>query len=229
MFQKNNLKIINADCMDIMKNYEDNYFDLAIVDPPYGIGADVKQNNAALSRIKAKGKSKSGRGWKLYESTNWDNEIPDENYFKELKRVSKNQIIWGGNYFTKFLNPSMGWLVWNKMQREFSLADGELAWTSYNKAIRIFDYSRGAALSNNNNNGGRFHPTQKPVKLYEWILKNYGDKDFKILDTHLGSASSAIAAFYYGCKEFVGIELDKDYYNSSIKRIKKHTIQTKLF
>ena len=225
MFEKNNLKIYNSDCLEIMKGYQDNYFDLAIVDPPYGIGADVQQNKAAESRIKAQGKSKAGRGWKLYKATNWDNATPDKEYFDELFRISKHQIIWGGNYFTDNLPPSMGWIVWNKQQRGFSLADGELAWTSFNKALRICDYSRGAALSNNNKNGGRFHPTQKPKFLYRWILKNYSNSDHRIIDTHLGSGSSAIASYYFGVKEFVGIEIDPDYYEKSINRIKQHTSQ----
>ena len=181
------IDLILDDCMNVMKDYKDNHFDLAIVDPPYGIGADKAQNNAAKQRIKSGGKSKAGRGWKLYKETNWDNNVPNEKYFKELFRVSKNQIIWGGNYMTKHLYPSSCWLVWNKMQRDFSLADGELAWASFKKSVRIFDYSRGEALSNNNTKGGRFHPTQKPVKLYEWILHNYAEKGQKILDTHLGS------------------------------------------
>ena len=131
--------ILNVDCMEYMRTLPDKFFDLAIVDPPYGIGADEKQNQTAESRIKANGKSKAGRGYKLYKKTEWDNKIPDENYFIELFRSSKKHVIWGGNYMTKFLQPSMGWIMWNKMQREFSLADGELAWTSFNMAIRIFD------------------------------------------------------------------------------------------
>ena len=187
------LSLFHADCMDIMKLYPDKYFDLAIVDPPYGIGADKAQNAAAAQREKANGKSKAGRGWKAYKETDWDNETPSAEYWRELRRVSKNQIVWGGNYFTDHLEPKMGWIVWNKMQRDFSLADGELAWTSFDKAMRIFDMSRGEALAKNNETGGRFHPTQKPVKLYEWILQNYASEGDLILDTHFGSGSIALA------------------------------------
>ena len=160
------------DCMEGLKQIPDKYFELAIVDPPYGIGADKGQNAAAAQREKANGKSKAGRGWKAYKETNWDNETPSAEYWRELRRVSKNQIVWGGGYFTDHLEPKMGWIVWNKMQRDFSLADGELAWTSFDKAMRIFDMSRGEALAKNNETGSRFHPTQKPIALYEWLIKN---------------------------------------------------------
>jgi site-specific DNA-methyltransferase (adenine-specific) len=218
----------NEDCMELMAKYPDGYFELAIVDPPYGIDADKKQNNAAEQRIKADGKSKAGRGWKLYKNTDWDSAIPNDDYWKELKRVSKNQIVWGGNYMTEFLPPSMGWILWNKEQRDFSLADGELAWTSFQKALRIFDYSRGSAMSDNQKNGGRFHPTQKPVKLYEWLLTNYANQGDKILDTHLGSMSSVIACHNLGF-EIVGSELDKDYFYAGIERVKKAMSQQRLF
>lgn len=218
--------ILNVDCMEYMRTLPDKFFDLAIVDPPYGIGADEKQNQTAESRIKANGKSKAGRGYKLYKKTEWDNKIPDENYFIELFRISKNHIIWGGNYMTKFLQPSMGWIMWNKMQREFSLADGELAWTSFNMAIRIFDMSRGEAMANHHKN--RFHPTQKPVKLYEWILTNYAKPGQTIFDSHMGSGSSAVACNNLGF-EYVGCELDKDYYDAACKRVAHHHSQGKLF
>ena len=216
------------DCMEGLKQIPDKYFELAIVDPPYGIGADKAQNNAAQQRIKANGTSKAGRGWKLYVDTDWDNERPTAEYWAELFRVSKNQIVWGGNYFTEYLPPSMGWIVWDKGQRDFSLADGELAWISFNKAMRIFEMSRGKALANNNEQGGRFHPTQKPEMLYEWILKNYAKPNDKILDTHLGSGSSRIAA----CKAnlpFMGFELDEDYFKASVKRFEQYVAQKSLF
>ena len=143
-------------------------------------------------------------------------------------RVSKKQIIWGGNYFTDYLPPKMGWIVWNKMQRNFSLADGELAWTSFNKALRIFDMSRAGALINNNKTGKRFHPTQKPIALYKWLLKNYAKPGQRILDTHLGSGSSAIAAYYFGC-DFVGCEIDKEYFDEMMKRFKRETSQIAMF
>jgi len=235
--------------MKLMARYPDNYFDLAIVDPPYGIGADKGQNAAAESRKKANGKSKAGRWWKEYKITNWDNAIPNEFYFKELFRVSKDQIIWGGNYFPFIWNYSNSFIIWDKGQRDFSLADGELAWYSKNKkAMRTFDFSRGGALADNNKNGGRFHPTQKPVKLYEWLLMNYAQKkcihkhreserylctdcrnsDVKILDTHLGSGSIAIACHNLGF-DLTACELDTDYYNAATKRLKQHQAQQTLF
>ena len=210
MFQKNNLKIINADCMDIMKDYKDNYFDLAIVDPPYGLG-DKTTNGGSL-------KNTSSR----WENHKWDNEIPSDKYFIELFRVSKIQIIWGGNYFPFLWSKKCrGLIVWDKMIYIPSMSQVEFAWYSEDKLPKLV---KTICIDKK-----RIHPTQKPIKLYKWLLENYANKEDKILDTHLGSASSAIAAFYYGCKEFVGIELDKDYYNNSIKRIKEHTIQTKLF
>ena len=216
------------DCVTALKRFNDNHFDLAIVDPPYGIGADKAQNNAAMQRIKADGKSKAGRGWKLYADTDWDNETPDAEYWQELFRVSKNQIVWGGNYFTDYLPPSMGWIMWDKGQRDFSLADGELAWTSFNKALRIFEMSRGKALAKNNEQGGRFHPTQKPEMLYSWILQNYAKDGDLILDTHLGSGSSRIAA-YKGGFNFVGFEINEHYYEKQEKRFKDFISQLRLF
>lgn len=216
------------DCVQGLKRFADNHFDLAIVDPPYGIGADKTQNNAAMQRIKADGKSKAGRGWKLYADTDWDNETPNAEYWQELFRVSKNQIVWGGNYFTDYLPPSMGWIMWDKGQRDFSLADGELAWTSFNKALRIFEMSRGKALAKNNEQGGRFHPTQKPEMLYSWILQNYAKAGDLILDTHLGSGSSRIAA-YKGGFNFVGFEINEHYYERQEKRFKDFSAQQRLF
>ena len=219
------VELLHIDCMEYMATQPDKSFDLAIVDPPYGIMADKAQNAAAEQRINAKPGSKAGRGWKKYKNTDWDNNAPTEKYFSELRRVSKNQIIWGGNYMTDNLAPSMGWIVWNKMQRDFSLADGELAWTSYKRALRIFDMSRGEAITNNK---VRFHPTQKPVKLYEWLLLNYAEKVYRILDTHLGSGSSAIAAHYFGC-DFVGCEIDEDYFQAAKARFEKETRQIAMF
>ena len=210
------INITNEDNMELMSRYEDNHFDLAIVDPPYGIGQDGHFQEKKC-------------GWKDYEFKNWDNEIPSNEYFNELFRVSKKQIIWGGNYFSVLWKKSNSFLLWNKMQRNFTLADGELAWYSEtNKAMRIFDFSRGGALANNNKNGGRFHPTQKPVKLYQWLLMNYAKEGDKILDTHFGSGSIAIAC--HNLKfELTACELDKEYFDSAIKRIKQQTSQQSLF
>lgn len=223
------ITITNEDNMALIARYPDNYFDLAIVDPPYGINADKKQNDAGKRRLMAEKGNKSGRGWKIYKETEWDSETPTEEYFKELFRVSKRQIIWGGNYFNQIWNYSNSFIIWNKKQREFSLADGELAWYSEKeKAVRIFDYSRGEALSDANKSGERIHPTQKPVALYKWLLDKYAKPNDKILDTHLGSGSIAIACHDYGY-ELTACELDKEYYDKAIQRIKNHVSQLKLF
>lgn len=223
------ITITNEDNMELMARYPDNYFDLAIVDPPYGINADKKQNDAGKRRLMAEKGNKSGRGWKIYKETEWDSETPTDEYFKELFRVSKRQIIWGGNYFNQIWNYSNSFIIWNKKQREFSLADGELAWYSEKeKAVRIFDYSRGEALSDANKSGERIHPTQKPVPLYKWLLNKYAKQGDKILDTHLGSGSIAIACHDYGY-ELTACELDKEYYDKAIQRIKNHVSQLKLF
>ena len=212
------MKITNEDNMKLMARYPDNYFDLAIVDPPYGIGIDKAINS-----------NKGKQGFKQYKETNWDNETPTKDYFYKLFRVSKNQIIWGGNYFIdKIKKPTQCFLIWNKVQRDFTMSDAEIAWASFDKTIRCFDMSRGAAMGCNNKNGGKLHPTQKPVKLYEWLLMNYAKEGDKILDTHLGSGSIAIACHNLGF-DLTACELDKDYYNSSIKRIQQHKAQQRLF
>jgi site-specific DNA-methyltransferase (adenine-specific) len=207
----------NIDCIDFMKQKPENYYDLAIVDPPYGIGADKAQNNGGEKW-----------GYKKYKNTDWDKEIPKKEYFEQLLRVSKNQIIWGGNYMTKYLFPSMGWIIWDKGQRNFSLADGEMAWTSFNKAMRIYGISRGKALAENNKEGNRIHPTQKPIQLYRWLLQNYATKGDKILDTHGGSGSIAIACNIEGFDLDI-CEIDKDYFEASKKRFNIHKSQLKLF
>tara|TARA_R100000655_G_scaffold34780_1_gene67669 strand:- start:2 stop:658 length:657 start_codon:yes stop_codon:yes gene_type:complete len=217
----NNIKLINDDCMNVMKNYENNYFDLAIVDPPYGINADRKRGDTGKnSHIKQKN----------YHFGNWDSERPKEEYFKELKRVSKNQIIWGGNYFLNYLNSTSCFIVWDKKNGENLYADCELAWCSFSSAVRKFEWKwHGFLQQNMKDKQIRIHPTEKPIKLYEWLLKNYSKKEDRILDTHLGSGSSAIASYYFGVKEFVGIELDKEYFETMKKRFKQHTKQIKLF
>jgi site-specific DNA-methyltransferase (adenine-specific) len=222
-------KVHLIDCMEFMKGVPDKYYELAIVDPPYGIGADKAQNNAGRSREKANGKSKAGRGWKTYKETDWDNETPTDEYFEQLFRISKKQIIWGGNYFNFIWSYSNSFIVWDKKQRDFSLADGELAWYSEkDKAMRIFDYARGSALINNNENGGRIHPTQKPVALYEWLLKNYAKPGDKIFDSHVGSGSIRIACHDMGF-DFEGCEIDKDYWEAQEKRYQQHISQMELF
>jgi len=196
-----------GDCMDFMREFPDKYFDLAIVDPPYGDNCNLKG-----------GSSHSGKnGWsgKLAKTDIWNVE-PDLIYFSELFRVSKNQIIWGANHFiSKIPYDSSCWLVWDKGQRGFSLADGEMAWTSFSKAMRIKTYSRAEALQE-----GKIHPTQKPIALYSWLLENYAKPGDKILDTHLGSGSSRIAAYKKGF-EFWGCEIDADYFAASEKRFRE--------
>ena len=208
-FQHKNLKIINADCMEIMKQYHDNYFDLANVDPPYRDSKENYMNQFSRKNIK--------KGI-LKDCHNKPNEI----YFNELLRVSKNQIIWGANNFN--LN-FKGFIVWDKniaFDMKFSqceIASLSSGLATISKMVKI--RASGAEK--------RIHPTQKPIKLYEWLLENYAQKEYKIIDTHLGSGSSSIASHYFGCKEFVGIEIDSEYYNESIKRIKQQTSQIKLF
>ena len=207
--------VYNADCMDIMKDYPDKYFDLAVVDPPYGI--DLGNMNMGIGKSKKASKIKN-RKWKPKD---WDKATPKQEYFTELFRVSKNQIIWGGNYFN--LPPCKNYIIWDKQIPEgLSFADCEMAWSSFDKAPKMFRHS--AYLDKAN----KFHPTQKPVKLYDWIFKNYAKPTDKILDTHLGSGSSRIAAYKSGLS-FVGIELDKDYFDAQEKRFNTFKSQLRLF
>ena len=206
------MKITNEDNMELMKRYEDNHFDLAIVDPPYG------------NKRNFDGGQKS-HGWGNFDKNKADewNKAPSIEYFEELKRVSKNQIIWGGNYFSNLLENTQCWLIWDKGQRGFSLADGEMAWTSFNKATRIKTIHRVVANQEN-----KIHPTQKPVKLYEWVLYNNAKEGDKILDTHLGSGSIAIAC--HNLKfDLTACELDKEYYTKAMERIEAHKKQLTLF
>lgn len=201
------LNITNEDCMDLMKDYSDKFFDLAIVDPPYGIGEDGGSF-----------RDRKGGGHRVLPKKQWDSTKPTKEYWSELFRVSKNQIVWGGNYFTDYLKESRGWIYWDKlMGGDFS--DGELAWTSFDRALKKFTKC--------NKYHGKIHPTEKPVQLYEWLLKNYAKEGDKILDTHLGSGSSAIACYYAGY-DLTACELDKEYCDAAIKRIKNQTQQIKL-
>jgi site-specific DNA-methyltransferase (adenine-specific) len=210
------INITNEDNMELMKRYEDNYFDLAIVDPPYGIGAGGESFKNGTSKNKTIG----------FKKKDWDLKRPSLEYFLELKRVSKNQIIWGGNYFADLLDAKMCWIFWDKGTGDNSYADGELAWTSFNKALRKYKVSWVGA--NANNGTPRIHPTEKPIQLYEWLLMNYAKEGDKILDTHLGSGSIAIACHNLGY-ELTACELDTEYYNNAIKRLKQHQAQQRLF
>lgn len=214
------ISIYNCDCMELLKQTPDNYYSLALVDPPYGIGEDGgdKQRNFRSKKC-PKGTNKH------YTKKNWDNSKPNADYFIELKRVSKNQIIWGGNYFVDYLDSSMGWIFWDKKNGESDFSDGELAYTSFNKGLRKFEWLWAGFQKQRPET--RIHPTQKPVALYKWILDKYAKQGDKILDTHLGSGSIAIACHDYGF-DLTACELDKEYYDKAIERIKNHVSQVKI-
>jgi site-specific DNA-methyltransferase (adenine-specific) len=224
--------------MELMARYPDNYFDLAIVDPPYGIGVTKMTLGSAKKKLQSKEKD-------------WDNEVPNEAYFKELFRVSKNQLIWGGNYFN--LPSSRFWIVWDKNNGESDFADGEMCWGSFDKPMRIKRVNWCGSACKHETGQNKIHPTQKPIKIYEWQLMNYGDiecekcngkgytktsdcvtcntlgtRNAKILDTHLGSGSIALACHNLGF-ELTACELDKEYYDASIKRIENHVSQIRMF
>ena len=215
-----NITLYNADCMEIMKGFSDKQFGLALVDPPYGIGEDGLKNHSRSKLAKSK----------QYTAKTWDNCSPNIEYFNELMRISKNQIIFGANHFiSKIPYDSSCWIVWDKENGENDFADCELAWTSFNTSVRKFTFRWAGMLQGNMKQKEiRIHPTQKPVALYKWLLKNYAKEGDTILDTHLGSGSSAIAA-HDGGFEFTGIELDKEYFNNAVERIKTHQRQLNLF
>ncbi len=218
------IKLYKVDCMEYMKTCKENEFDLAVVDPPYGIGFD---GDSTLGNNKSEKWKSAKKDDKKYIVKKWDSERPDSFFFESLRSVSNFQIIWGGNYFSDFLPPTGGWIYWDKdLAKGMSLSDGELAWTNSKKSIKqiklVWSGFRKCEKTD------RFHPTQKPVKLYDWIYKNYSEKRQRILDTHLGSGSNAIAAHYAGM-EFVGCELDKDYFDAAVERFKKATAQTDMF
>lgn len=207
---KDNITLIHGDCMEYMRSLPDKAFELAIVDPPYSkAGGNV---------------GRTGGTWAAKYGTSiqdWDI-APSDEYFKELFRVSRNQIIWGGNYFS--LPPTRCFLIWRKLSisENFTMAMAEYAWTSFDDNAKVFD-----CAPQGKKNDPRIHPCQKPIALYKWILERYAKQGDKILDTHLGSGSSAIAAYDLGF-EFTGIEIDEDYYNASVKRFNEHTAQLRL-
>jgi site-specific DNA-methyltransferase (adenine-specific) len=206
-----NIKVTNEDNMELMARYPDNHFDLAIVDPPYGINI-----NTNIGRRKGDKKSN------YHKFSGGDKSIPNSNYFTQLFRVSKNQIIWGGNYMTDFLYPSSCWLLWDKgFSEKLSFAQYEMAWTSFSSSAKKYDYNAAA-------NRNRIHPTQKPKNLYIWILDNYATEGDKILDTHLGSGSIAIACNNLGF-ELTACELDKEYYDAALARFRLETMQLSIF
>ena len=216
------IEITNEDNMELMARYPDNYFDLAIVDPPYGL--DFAKYNRVSTRPNGDKYISNN-----YKKGDWDKSVPDEKYFKELFRVSKNQIVWGGNYFPFIWNyGGKGFIYWHKGNPVPNFADGELAWTSFNKVAKQFDFKYYGNLEGNSSTSKKFHPTQKPRQLYNWLLDNYAKPGDKILDTHLGSGSIAIACHERGF-ELTACELDKDYFEASIKRFKLETAQKSLF
>jgi len=206
-----------GDCMDVMATFADGHFDLAIVDPPYGINyAKRGDGSGNLSKHR----------WKNHKRKEWDAEPPPPEYFAELRRVSKHQIIWGANHFIDHMPlRSSCWVMWDKIQ-EFSLADFELAWTSFDSPARSFRFSRGQAT--NEKKGQAIHPTQKPVALYKWLLAKYAKPGQRVLDTHLGSGSIAIAAHYAGI-HLTACEIDAEYYEAAKARISRETSQTDFF
>lgn len=216
------------DCMDGMKEFPDKYFDLAIVDPPYGNGVEdynaIKERFGGMFECYRQVKRTGGTWANKYNSkiAEWD-VAPSEEYFNELLRVSKNQIIWGGNYFT--LPPCRCFLIWRKLtiSEMFSMSMAEYAWTSFNKNLKVFEFAPQGKKDDK-----RFHPTQKPIELYSWILSRYAKKGDKILDTHVGSASSLIAC-YRGGFDYVGFEIDKGYYELSKKRLDDEKRQVTLW
>ena len=202
------MKITNEDNMELMARYEDNHFDLAIVDPPYGLGDKTTKGGCDRnSQVK-------------FKEHSWDNEIPTDEYFKELFRVSKKQIIWGGNYFPYIWKKGCrGLITWDKMVYIPTMSQIEYAWYSEDRLPKL--------VKINNNDSNRLHPTQKPFKLYEWLLMNYAKEGDKILDTHLGSGSIALACHNLGY-DLTACELDKEYYEASLKRLKQHQAQLRL-
>lgn len=200
------IRLYHGDCMDVLKQTPDKYYNLALVDPPYGI--DINMNMGLKKGIRKRHKDKQ-----------WDSAIPDKEYFDELFRVSKNQIIWGGNYFP--LPPTKHFIFWDKLVAQgLSFSDGEMAWTSFDRAIRKF------ALRNNL--GGKIHPTEKPVALYRWLLHNYANAGDKIIDTHFGSLNIGLACHDYGY-ELTACEVDDEYYAKGMKYLKHHQSQLTMF
>ena len=220
-------EVFNMDCMEGMKQYPDGYFDLAIVDPPYGINAPNMRMGTNMNRKDGKGNGisvserlKKGR-LRNKSKIDWDNQKPTPEYFKELKRVSKNQIIWGGNYF--HLPPTRGIVVWDKRQPWENFSQVELAWTSFDCPAKLYSKSNiGGA-----NNETKIHPTQKPIKLYLYLLHHFAKPGYKILDTHVGSGSSRIAAHQMGY-DFTGYEIDTEYFLAQEKQFKLITSQQTL-
>jgi len=216
-----NIELLNVDCKAYMATLPDKAFQIGIVDPPYGID---------FGKFNRTNKTSNGDRYKAnkYKNADWDSGVPDDEYFAELKRVTEHQIIWGGNYYFDKLGNSKGLICWYKHQPVDNFSDCEYAWTSFNKPAKVFDFPYYGNIEGSTSASKKYHPTQKPIHLYKWLLKNYANEGDRILDTHLGSGSSAIAAFDYKY-EFVGCELDTDYFNTTTERLQNHSTQTVLF
>jgi site-specific DNA-methyltransferase (adenine-specific) len=210
-----NINLHLGDSLEAMRQMPDNHYTLAIVDPPYGIN----RSSQTLTICK---NPKHNR--KFFKDKGWDKTIPTKEYFDQLMRVSQNQIIWGGNYFVKHLTGSMGWIVWDKAQYGLSMSDCELAFSSFQRATRVWKMNRFILQ----HEGGTIHPTQKPIALYEWLLDNYAKPGDTILDTHLGSGSIAIAC--HNCNyDLDAWEIDPEYHANAVARLQQHTAQLRLF
>jgi len=207
------IRLFNEDCMHAMRRMKDNEFSLAIVDPPYGIDFAAKNIKGETVRER--------HGWQIYDTKMWDEAIPTKEYWDELLRVSENQIVWGGNYFTEFLRPSRCWVIWYKIPYEFTLSQAEMAWCSFDSRVRVFE-----RMTNEDRGflGKNIHPTQKPVRLYEWLLQNYAKPRDRILDTHGGSGSICIACDILGF-DLDWYEIDADYFQAAKERLERHQRQ----
>ena len=224
---KHTSEVFNEDCMVGMSRYPDKYFDLAVVDPPYGLGA---KGFVPTAKTKVNGKYCLKKFKAIDAGGNYSTDLggrPSEKYFEEIQRVSRNQIIWGMQYFAYMLPQNQCVIIWDKHRIDgLRFSEAELAWTSYDSAVRFVKLTNIEMLHHRNN---RIHPTQKPVALYDWIYKNYLPNGGKVIDTHLGSGSNRIAANRAGNIDFTGFELDKDYYEAQEKRWKAFISQTRLF
>lgn len=224
-YRNGNVLMIHGDCMDVMAEIGEKEIPLAIVDPPYGIGEDGDKTIYGKS-----GKGSTFKECKLHEQKSWDDTIPDEKYFNELARVSKNQIIWGGNYFTEFLRPTKAWVFWYKKitnPNNHTHSDGEMAWTSFNSITRMVSIDW-IGFGYINSGEKKIHTSQKPVALYKWLLSRYAKPAELILDTHGGSGSIVIACHDLG-HPIIWVEKDADYFRDAVARYKTHASQAVLF
>jgi len=234
------IELIHGDSLQALKGYGDNHFDVAIIDPPYGIKMDGRGMPSKAGLAKQKNGNKLSVKRNNYKGKEWDNKSPDKCFFDEVMRVSKNQIIWGANHFiSKIPYDSSCWIVWDKVNGTTNQSDCELAWTSFSTAVRQYEFMWSGMCQGSNENGRvmqgnkklnekRIHPTQKPVKLYKWILENYTSEGDLILDTHLGSGSIAIACHQMQ-RKLIGYEIDAEYYEKAFKRFKEQTAQQALW